>query len=465
MSSDASAGPAAGATLGPSASIHIAAVHPRQTTAAKAEPERLQQSKRDGADPSHRVPATTPLSAHQHEHEQQHGQQQHQQRRIGIVHSLAAGAIAGAVAKTAIAPLDRVKIMFQVTPNKHYHLSVALHTVLETYRREGLAACWRGNSATMLRIMPSAALQFMSFQQYKQLLLKPGASDLDPGRRFLTGSLAGCTATMFTYPLDLMRARLAIQSLGNQKYSSMRNAFATVWRTEGLFAFWHGASAALVGIAPYAGVTFFTFETLKLYVREHHAAAAERAGRAAPATAATPSPRQVDELPAQPAGHRSAGALQARLHQQLKETNAAASTLTHAHDEVTHHYRAQDHDHDAHVAKLGDESVTAVERLVCGAVAGLVGQSSTYPLDVVRRRMQTDGFFHAPDQRRYHSVPSALVKIAREEGIRALYRGLSMNFIKGPIAASVSFTIFDLLSRYLNDVFPSSTTRHAPVAL
>lgn len=81
------------------------------------------------------------------------------------------------------------------------------------------------------------------------------------------------------------------------------------------------------------------------------------------------------------------------------------------------------------------------ERLAFGACAGLIGQSASYPLDVVRRRMQTAGV----TGHTYSTILGTMREIVSEEGvIRGLYKGLSMNWVKGPIAVGISFTTFDL---------------------
>jgi len=80
--------------------------------------------------------------------------------------------------------------------------------------------------------------------------------------RFLAGSLAGVTAQSLTYPLDLARARMAVTH--RNTYGSITQVFAKIWREETPRTFYKGFLPTQLGVIPYAGVSFCTFETLKL---------------------------------------------------------------------------------------------------------------------------------------------------------------------------------------------------------
>ena len=52
--------------------------------------------------------------------------------------SLTSGAVAGAIAKSVIAPLDRTKIYFQTHPDKGYRLKGAWKFMRLTYTQDGV---------------------------------------------------------------------------------------------------------------------------------------------------------------------------------------------------------------------------------------------------------------------------------------------------------------------------------------
>lgn len=83
--------------------------------------------------------------------------------------------------------------------------------------------------------------------------------------------------------------------------------------------------------------------------------------------------------------------------------------------------------------------------LAFGAIAGLFGQSASYPLDIVRRRMQT--------RPGYKTIIGTVSQIVKEEGvIGGMYKGLSLNWVKGPIAVGISFSTFDTVQRFLREL-------------
>uniref|UniRef100_A0A4W5N331 Solute carrier family 25 member 42 n=1 Tax=Hucho hucho TaxID=62062 RepID=A0A4W5N331_9TELE len=199
-------------------------------------------------------------------------------QKRSVVSSLLSGALVGALAKTAVAPLDRTKIIFQGRRSHFSHHVICL---------------------LCSRALPPVPL--------------------------------------LTHPLDMVRARMAVTP--KEMYSNTMHVFVRISREEGLKTLYRGFTPTILGVVPYAGLSFFTYETLK------------------------------------------------KMH--------------------------------------------AGTRLAFGACAGLLGQSASYPLDVVRQDYRGGGG-------------------AWRGG---LYKGLSITWVKGPIPVGISFTTFDMTQFLLRNLY------------
>ncbi|OJD21105.1 hypothetical protein ACJ73_07558 [Blastomyces percursus] len=213
-----------------------------------------------------------------------------------ILKSGLAGGLAGCAAKTVVGPLDRVKILFQTSNPQFAKYSTGWFGVVSAMKdinsHEGVRGLFKGHSATLLRIFPYAAIKFLAYEQIRAVVI-PSKERETPFRRLISGSMAGLTSVFFTYPLEVMRVRLAFETKHNVRSSLRRicrqiynenrpgSVSATVTATAtaaststsskplnppasslpskparyGLSNFYRGFSPTLLGMLPYAGPT------------------------------------------------------------------------------------------------------------------------------------------------------------------------------------------------------------------
>ncbi|KAK4940193.1 hypothetical protein LTR10_019621 [Elasticomyces elasticus] len=188
-----------------------------------------------------------------------------------------AGGVAGAVSRTVVSPLERLKILYQIQSagRNEYKLSIA-KALRKMYTDEGWRGFMRGNGTNCVRIVPYSAVQFGAYNVYKGFFAPTPGADLDPIRRLLCGGLAGITSVTFTYPLDIVRTRLSIQSasfaaLGRHegKLPGMWQTMTNMYKNEGGVAgLYRGIIPTIAGVAPYVGLNFMVYESVRHYFTE-----------------------------------------------------------------------------------------------------------------------------------------------------------------------------------------------------
>ncbi|KAL1543055.1 mitochondrial thiamine diphosphate carrier 2-like [Salvia divinorum] len=190
-----------------------------------------------------------------------------------------AGAISGGISRTVTSPLDVIKIRFQVQlePTTQWALlrrdvysqskyTGMLQATKDIFREEGWPGFWRGNVPALLMVMPYTAIQFTVLHKLKSFVSGSSKSEdhinISPYLSYVSGALAGCAATVGSYPFDLIRTLLASQ--GEPKvYPNMRAAVSDILQRRGFRGLYAGLTPTLIEIVPYAGLQFGTYDTFK----------------------------------------------------------------------------------------------------------------------------------------------------------------------------------------------------------
>ncbi|KAK9708894.1 coenzyme A transporter [Basidiobolus ranarum] len=304
-----------------------------------------------------------------------------------------AGGTAGCAAKTLVAPLDRVKILFQ-SSNPHFEKYSGTYLGVfragkEIFHTSGIRGLFQGHMATLLRIFPYAAIKFVAYEQIRNLLARSGRST--PRTEFVAGSLAGLSSVLCTYPLDLIRVRMAYEMPKNGKVPGFLDTLKVVYQEKipstsffrlPVTNLYTGFGLTVIGVIPYAGASFWTHSMMQRLFRE-----------------------------------RFPNALVTKDRKVQQETGEKVR-------------------------------LKAWAQLICGGVAGAFAQTVSYPIEVTRRHFQVRGAVNPENNRT--TVKEVITKIYQSKGVGGFFVGLSIGYLKVTPLVAVSFYAYERMKWLLN---------------
>ncbi|KAG2635927.1 hypothetical protein PVAP13_2NG406700 [Panicum virgatum] len=162
------------------------------------------------------------------------------------VREFASGALAGAMSKAILAPLETIRTRMVVGVGSRHIFG----TFVEIIEQNGWQGLWAGNTINMLRIIPTQAVELATFECVKRSMAEAQEKWKDDGYpkiqlgnlkielplHFLSpvaigGAAAGIAGTLACHPLEVVKDRLTIS---REVYPTIRLAFSKIYQTEDL---------------------------------------------------------------------------------------------------------------------------------------------------------------------------------------------------------------------------------------
>eukprot|EP00899_Mesostigma_viride_P027305 jgi/Mesvir1/775/Mv17374-RA.1 len=349
-----------------------------------------------------------------------------------------------------------------------------------------------------LRLLPAASAREL-FDTWTRASIDPGENaripeDLPPAPRgqgqpprplastLLAGGVAGGVSRVATAPLDRIKVILQAGTHAPAKTPSLLSTSGPslasapppprpsipalarhIYRTEGVAAFFRGNGANCIKIVPESAVKFLAYDSLKHLVSQDP----DRPGPAgrfiAGAAAGMISqgavyPLEVAKtrLALAPAGmYRGIGGCLAAMWRAEGPRSlyrgllpSMLGIIPYAGTDLAVYNTLRD----AWVARHAHagEAPGAWTIFACGAISSTCGQLVSYPLQVVRTRLQMQGLNADKSSSSSGGFLSLGRSIVRQEGVLGLYRGLGANFVKTIPSVGISYALFETVAKFLD---------------
>lgn len=190
------------------------------------------------------------------------------QEDIGTGGKLVAGGVAGAVAQTAIYPVDLVKTRLQTYACEGGRVPKLGKLSKDIWVHEGPRAFYRGIVPSLLGMIPYAGIDLAAYETLKDMSKKYIPEDTEPGPfvHLGCGTISGALGATCVYPLQVIRTRLQAQPCNCNSSTAYKGMSDVFWKTlehEGIKGFYKGLVPNLLKVVPAASITYLVYETMK----------------------------------------------------------------------------------------------------------------------------------------------------------------------------------------------------------
>jgi len=197
-----------------------------------------------------------------------------QDKLMNFGRDLLIGGSLGALSKTIMAPVERVKLLMQtqdsnpdVLSGKVQRYSGIGDCFRRVYSEQGSLAFWRGNLVNCLRYAPQqgSALAFNDFLGKLFPVYNPKTDFWkNTGTNLMNGGLAGAFANTICYPFDFARTRLASDlKKGKGQFKGITDCIVTTVRNQGITGLYTGWSVTVMGAFVYRAGQLGLFKTIQ----------------------------------------------------------------------------------------------------------------------------------------------------------------------------------------------------------
>ncbi|KAL6073933.1 Mitochondrial carrier [Balamuthia mandrillaris] len=311
-----------------------------------------------------------------------------ERKTSSAIHMLC-GATATALAKTSTAPLERLKIIYQLQTERPPSVTQVFRDI---WKNGGLRGFFRGNLVNILKSSPESAVKFAVFERSKQWFSLYSSqngtsssskkeSTLAGWQLFVAGGVGGIAAHASCYPLEVIKTRLCGAPDGT--YRGAGDVIRKIMAHEGYIRpFYRGLSTVLISTFPHSGVALMTYDLSKTLV-----------SRLAPSSATSSSPSVLPLL-------------------FCATSSTLAGTLI---------------SHPLHVVK---------SRLIMQGVAA-------------HQHHHLPGG-HTAMERHYTGLVDCLRQTYNGEGIKGFYRGFLPSLVKGIPSHCITYVFYECAKHYLH---------------